>query len=136
MVGIDAVDLEALYDRTVDVVERASDPDTQLVVDDVLLFGSVARGDATPPASDVDLLIVVDRTDGPTLAPDVDRQLRRIADNVEFRAASILSGTPFDAIDAVVTIPRNADQRIETKTTDRGGGKTSPMVRLPEGERL
>ena len=139
MVGTNAFDLRALYDAVVGAVEAASDADTPLVVVDVYLFGSVARGDASPPESDVDLLIVVDRDSAPALAPEVDRQLRRIADDVEYRAPSILShatSEPFDSIDAVLTIPRNVDQRISEKTTDRGGGNTSPVLRLPEGDRV
>lgn len=135
-VGTEALDLPKLHSRVAGTVASVRDPDTVLVVDDVLLFGSVARGDAVPPESDVDLLVVVRRDDGPTLAPGVDRQLRRIADAIEFRAGTILSGTPFDTIDAVLTIPRNAEQRIAEKSTDRGGGNVSPVIRLPEGERV
>jgi hypothetical protein len=136
MVGPEALDLEMLYDRITDAVADASDPDPPLTVADVFLFGSTARGDADPPESDVDLLIVVDRENGPALSPEVDRQLRRIADDIEFRAPLLLSGTPFDEIDPVLTIPQNASQRLNAKTTDRGGGNTSPVIRLPGGERV
>jgi len=90
----------------------------------VYLFGSVARGEATP-ASDVDVAVLFDRAPEPTLSGiqltlqgELERYLERNVDLV------VLNGAPADLVhrvlrDGVIVLDRDRSARIKFEVAKR-----------------
>lgn len=120
--GLGDIDTTGLLDNVVRQFQRCSD-NNDIIIKDVIIFGSVARGDAIKNESDIDILLVVKNLEGNNLDKGLDMAMRNIMVCLEENNEPIITYRNrefIDGVDITYTIPRNLEQQLDLKLTQGG----------------